>query len=428
MTSTAILASFDFSVEACPQPFDAPLGYSTKMPDSSWGREREALELETPHRILIESSTHGTCYRLIRKSDDKAAPPPVLFPEARRPLAKSTAPMLERRSKIGNFQRVLVAEDHMTKRQMLTQMLDQWGFDTVTATKGAEVMKIVRQKRAPEIILLSQSLSDTDVLKLCQQLAGLQNDYSPYILLLTTQNDKQDAVHALEAGASAHLATPFEAHELRAHLLVAGRILNRQESLLNSRDQYRLLATRDALTGVWNRRSIGQILDHELDRAADAGRTTGVLLIDLDHFKQVNDTYGHLAGDFVLQEVARRLMKALRTYDAIGRYGGEEFLVVVPSTNERELCQLAQRLLGSVSKETIAVGKADIRITLSVGAGIAAPQENPSNVIAVADGSLYHAKRLGRNRFVYGGQPKEDTTEFRVLDRPSRAGPAPVHG
>jgi len=415
MKNSPTLAGFEFAIEACVPPFDAPLGNSTKKLTPNWKRQCGALTGETLDRILIESSAHGTCYRLVRKSTAEATSVLRPFPEVRQPAAKSTPLHPERRSNIGNFQRVLVAEDHPATRHMLVRMLDRWGFDTVTATGGAEVLKVARQKRPPEIIILSRSLPDTDVFRLCQQLNEPHRDYSPYILLLTMQNDKEDAVQALEAGASAHLAAPFEAHELRAHLMVAGRILNRQESLVNARDQYRFLASKDSLTGVWNRRSIGQILIDELDRAAHADRTTGVLLIDLDHFKRVNDTHGHLVGDYVLQEVGRRLLRALRPYDAIGRYGGEEFLVVVPSANERELCQLAQRLVESIAKQSIPVGKDDIRITLSVGAGIAPPREDPSNVIAAADASLYHAKRLGRNRFIYG-HPGEGAVESRALD------------
>lgn len=404
MQSRQIFASFDFSVEACEPPIEFADYCSIQMPNEYLEREAVKSELALSNGIVMESSAHGTCYRLVRKPVSKPMPVVAPFPELQRPSAKSTADDPERRSNIGSFQRVLVAEDHKGMRRMLVQMLQRWGFEPVTATNGAEVLKIVEQKRPPELILLSQKLPDTDVFELCSRLRDHHRDYLPYILLLATQNDKQGIVHALEAGAAAHLTTPFEAKELRAHLMVAIRILNRQESLLNSRDRFKLLATKDTLTGVWNRRSIHQILNEELDRAARAERATGVLLIDIDHFKRVNDTHGHQAGDFVLQEVSRRLNNALRPYDAIGRYGGEEFLVVVPSSSEKQLRQLAERLREFLSRDPIHVGESAVRITVSVGAAIAAPGEDPSCAIAVADASLYHAKKLGRDRYVYGGQ------------------------
>jgi two-component system cell cycle response regulator len=411
MKSSTAFASFEFSVEACEPPLDHSFGSSMRMPDSRWVPKPEALEIDPSKGVLIENSGEGVCYRLLRRSDKKIALSRIApFPESHRTRGKVAAADSERRSNIGHFQRVLVAEDHKGMRCMLVQMLHRWGFETVVATKGADVLRFMEQKRHPELVILRRKLADVDVLELCRQLRDHRSDCSPYILLIA-ENNKQDVACALEAGASACLTAPFEAHELRAHLMAAVRTLNHQECLLNSRDRYRLLATKDALTGVWNRRSIEQILNDELDRAAGAERATGVLLIDLDHFKRVNDTYGHLAGDFVLQEVARRLKNALRPYDAIGRYGGEEFLIVVPSANERELCQLAERLGGFISKDPIPVGKGCTRITLSVGVAIAPPRENSSRAIEAVDASLYQAKRLGRNCFVYGGQRIEESGE-----------------
>ena len=402
MTSNTAFASFAFSVEACETPIDRSFDSSMMFLSSRWVPKREALEIKPSKAVLMEGSAHGVCYRLVRRSDSKVAAPAIAsFPELRPPTEKPTVADPERRSNIGNFQRVLVAEDHKGMRSMLIQMLHRWGFETVVAANGADVLEKLEQK-LPELVILSRRLADIDVFEVCREVNDRRSECSPYILVLTS--DKQDGARALEAGASACLATPFEAHELRAHLLVAIRILNRQERLLTSRDQYRVLATKDALTGVWNRQSICQILTDELERAARAESTTGVLLVDLDHFKRVNDTYGHQAGDFVLQEVSRRLTDALRPYDAIGRYGGEEFLVVVPSPNEKELRQLAERLRESLSRDPICVGKNAIRITLSVGAAIAPAGDEPSNAIAAADASLYRAKRLGRNRSVYGGR------------------------
>ncbi len=214
---------------------------------------------------------------------------------------------------------------------------------------------------------------------------------------------RQDVVESLESGATEYLTTPFDGQELRARLIVAIRALDRQDNLISSCAQFRVQATRDALTGVWNRRGILEILERELDRAQHNARSTGILMLDLDHFKNINDAHGHLAGDLVLQETVHRLCRKLRTYDRLGRYGGEEFLIVVPATNERELCELAERIRASIESEPVPTEVIDLRITFSIGAAIAKPgDKSKAKVIAVADKALYEAKKLGRNRIVFG--------------------------
>lgn len=345
-------------------------------------------------QISLDSAECG-----VRAIKGKKRPALMTLPESHWPTDRPNDPAKERRSNVGNFQRVIVAEDHKATRLMLIQMLRRWGFEAVPAASGNEVLEIVDQKRPPELIIMSRSLPGIDAVELCQKVTNRHTDYSPYILMLAMQNDSQELVRVLESGAAEYLKTPFEAQELRARLVVASRILKRQESLITSRDRFRLLATRDPLTGLWNRRSIHQIFKDELASAAQSERTTGVLLVDLDFFKKVNDTHGHLAGDFVLQETSRRLRKALRTYDSVGRYGGEEFLIVVPGATESEACELAERLRSAVERKPVRVGENQIRITLSIGVAIASPREqSPAGVLERADAALYDAKKFGRNR------------------------------
>jgi two-component system, cell cycle response regulator len=239
-------------------------------------------------------------------------------------------------------------------------------------------------------------------IELCRRICDRFSEHSPYIVMMGSATGRHDVVESLESGATEYLTTPFDEKELRARLIVAVRALDRQDNLISSREQFRDQATRDALTGVWNRRGILEILEQELDRAEHHARSTGVLMLDLDHFKNVNDAHGHLAGDLVLQETACRLGRKLRTYDRLGRYGGEEFLIVVPATNEKELCELAERIRASTESEPVPTELIDIRITFSIGAAIAKPGErSKAKVIAVADEALYEAKKLGRNRIVF---------------------------
>src|SRR5579872_801330 len=361
-------------------------------------------------RALSEGEPRRAFYRLARTPDNKKRPALAALPEASWNTESARDAEKDRRSNIGNFQRVLVAEDHKATRLMLVQMLRRWGFEAVAASNGAEVLEAIDQKRPPELIIISRALPGVDALELCRRITNRHSEYSPYILMLAMHNDSQELVRALESGASEYLKTPFEAQELRARLVAASRILKRHESLISSRDRFRLLATKDPLTGLWNRRSIHQILKDELARAAQSERTTGVLLIDLDFFKKVNDTHGHLAGDFVLQETSRRLQKALRTYDAVGRYGGEEFLIVVPGANESEACELAERLRSAIERKPVRVGENQIQITLSVGVAIAPVHEQaPTTVLELADAALYDAKRFGRNRICVRTSVNEPT-------------------
>jgi diguanylate cyclase (GGDEF)-like protein len=243
-------------------------------------------------------------------------------------------------------------------------------------------------------------------IELCRRICDRLGEHTPYIVMMGSATGRQDVVESLESGATEYLTTPFDEQELRARLIVAVRTLDRQDNLISSREQFRDQATRDALTGVWNRRGILEILEQELDRAERNDRSIGILMLDLDHFKNVNDAHGHLAGDLVLQETACRLSRNLRTYDRLGRYGGEEFLIVVPATNERELCELAERIRASTELEPVPTEQNDVRITFSIGAAIAKPGDrSKANVIAVADEALYKAKKLGRNRIVFGQRP-----------------------
>ena len=399
MGSTLAFTSFEFPVEARWHPHGHASSTLVRIAGDpvQHGRVNDARDdrpLETP----IDIDSQRPSARLVRTSGANQLPVVAHLPELQWHPKTSVRGTKERRANIGNFQRVLVAEDHKGTRLMLMQMLRKWGFEPVPATSGSDVLQVVGQTRPPELIIMSRMLPGLDAVDLCRRIINCNSEYAPYILMLTIQTDRRDIVRALESGAAECLTTPFEASELRARLIVATRILKRQESLINSREELRILATRDPLTDIWNRRSIQEILEEEMDRAASSERSTGVLLVDLDHFKKVNDTHGHLAGDLVLQETSRRLKNTLRVYDSIGRYGGEEFLIVVPGSAEGELRELAERLRAVIEKEPVRIGASEIRITLSIGAAIVPPRGKLLvSALAVADEALYDAKRFGRN-------------------------------
>ena len=297
--------------------------------------------------------------------------------------------------------RVLLADDDSATRRLLSALLAQWGFEVVVATNGDEAWDILHQVQTPKIVLVDWSMPGMDGIELCRKLRATPREYYPYILMLTGKSDNQDIVKALESGADDYLAKPFDAAALKARLTVARRMLKLQDGLIEAREELRMQATKDALTGLFNRAAFLDLFERELNRALRLRSHTGLLLLDLDHFKKINDTYGHSIGDNILREFARRLKQTVRTYDFVGRYGGEEFCVVIPNCPERIVRERAEAIRMAIVNDPIRIGELSIPVTVSVGATVVfADTSSCSDVIAVADVALYRAKSAGRNRTV----------------------------
>lgn len=298
----------------------------------------------------------------------------------------------------GERPRVLLAEDDEAVRCMLLAWLEAWGYSVVTAENGEIAWKILMQEESPELLIVDWMMPGIDGVELCRRVRQVESKFYRYILLITGRNNKEDVACALESGADDYLAKPFDVVDLRSRLTVATRILSVQDDLIKARDRLRDQATVDGLTGVWNRAAFLDLFRGELDRAARTRTMTGLLMLDLDHFKKVNDTYGHAAGDAVLKETATRLRGALRSYDFLGRYGGEEFFIALPNASRSQLCEIAERVRHSVVTEPVLYGNIEIAISLSIGAVEVMPSERSAlEAIAIADVGLYHAKNAGRN-------------------------------
>jgi diguanylate cyclase (GGDEF)-like protein len=236
---------------------------------------------------------------------------------------------------------------------------------------------------------------------LCRRIRRRKQGPYQYILLVTGNDEKEDVVRGLEAGADDYLTKPLDTSELQARLKVGRRILRLQEDLIQAREELRVQATHDALTGVLNRGALLELLHRELARARRPESPTAVLMLDLDHFKRINDTYGHLAGDAVLKEVAQRISQLIRSYDLFGRYGGEEFLVVLPSCDKDNIQQTAERIRSVTAGTPIQAAGTDIFITVSIGGTVATPGTTlAKDILEIADTGLYKAKNGGRNRTV----------------------------
>jgi diguanylate cyclase (GGDEF)-like protein len=237
-----------------------------------------------------------------------------------------------------------------------------------------------------------------DGLAVCRAIRQRAGQYI-YVILLTARNRQEDLVEGLLAEADDFLKKPLDPVELRARLRSGERVLALQERLLVAQETLRHQATHDVLTGIWNRAMVVDQLERELARSRREGQSLAIILADLDHFKSVNDTYGHAAGDAVLREAASRLVGVPRRYDFVGRYGGEEFLLVLPNCELPEAAMVAERVRTAVADAPISVGTIRLPLTVSLGVACTSGKDDAAEILLQqADEALYHAKALGRNR------------------------------
>jgi two-component system, cell cycle response regulator len=300
--------------------------------------------------------------------------------------------------------KVLIAEDDPISRRLLEVFLARWGYEVAIASSGTEALQVLESKDAPRLAVIDWMMPGLEGVQVCQKIREHKDRPYTYILLLSARTQKEDLLRGLESGADDYLTKPFDAQELRARLHVGHRILQLQDGLMVAGAELLFRATHDSLTGVSNRGVILDVLRRERSRQVRGNGSFGIVLLDVDHFKQVNDTHGHLCGDAVLQEVVRRITATVRAYDTVGRYGGEEFLVVAPSSDASNVLGLAERIRRAVEAHPISTAEGEISITVSLGAAVssgAAPLD-PELMLSTADEALYRAKEGGRNRSEMG--------------------------
>ncbi len=301
-----------------------------------------------------------------------------------------------------DLNRVLIAEDDPIFRHILFRWLQSWGYDVVAADNGSAAWQVLSKEGSPRMAILDWMMPGMEGPELCRRIRARESGAYHYVLLLTARDNKQDMVEGFEAGADDYLTKPFDADELRARVRAGHRILELQAELLASQQLLQIEAAHDRLTGLCNRGAVLDRLSVELERRRRTLDPLGVIIADIDHFKQVNDTYGHLVGDSVLREVAHRLESTVRTYDCVGRYGGEEFLIVVPGCSASDLAALAERLRISVFATPIQTSARPLTVSVSLGLVCAAASASSDligeDLVQRADAALYVAKKAGRNR------------------------------
>jgi diguanylate cyclase (GGDEF)-like protein len=298
------------------------------------------------------------------------------------------------------FGTILVADDDPIFRHVLQSCLEKWDYPVLAVENGAHAWKILQQPDAPQMVILDWMMPGLDGLELCRKLRHQREGPYKYLLLVTAKDNKQDIVAGLEAGADDYLTKPFDVDELRARVRSGTRILQLQDALLQAHEKLQYEAAHDGLTGVWNRRAILDLLKKEVERHHRNGESLGIIMADVDHFKRINDSYGHLAGDTVLREIVARIAQSMRSYDLVGRFGGEEFLVVVPGCATSEVVASAERIRNFIAGQPIKTAAGDLSVTLSLGAVSVRADSvfDYEAVLHAADTALYRAKANGRDR------------------------------
>ncbi len=304
--------------------------------------------------------------------------------------------------------RILIADDDPVHRRILEILLSKCNHEVTTAADGEQAWTILQRDAAPELAILDWKMPGLDGLEVCRRIRALMRIPYTYVMLMTIMRQRQDLLTGLEAGVDDYLAKPLDPPLLRARLSVAQRILELQNKVLAAHEELRFQATHDPLTGLPNRASVLAALEREIQRSRRENHPLGVMLAEVDHIKRLNDKYSYVAGDRALVEAARRISMSIRIYDSIGRFGGREFLIVMPGCDAQTTLKQAERLRECVAGEPLDLAGESVPLSMSIGvasAGLCLAGDAAALILAAGD-ALRRAKRAGRNRVqLFAGDP-----------------------
>lgn len=290
--------------------------------------------------------------------------------------------------------RILIADDKSVNRRMLKNMIEEMGMESIEAHDGEEAWEILQRADAPQIIILDWVMPKMSGLEVCRRICQerLQSQKYSYVILVTSKDKDEEISEGFLAGADDYITRPFNGNELRMRLRVGVRIVQMQRDLLK-------LLHWDPLTNALNRRAALERLDEEIKRSSRSNSPLSIAMLDIDRFKEINDTHGHLVGDLVLTEAVTRILHSLRPYDLVGRYGGDEFILIFPNTTGSNAHAICSRIHNSFIQSPILADALKIPLTVSVGVTTAGTGPYlADDLIRHADDALYKAKRAGRNQ------------------------------
>ncbi len=298
---------------------------------------------------------------------------------------------------------VLIVDDDEIVRHQLGALFEEAGYAVNTAATGKEALEVMERDFCP-IVVTDRQMPDMNGIELCQLLRRRNFERYVYIVMLTVRSGKAAVLAGLAAGADDYVNKTASPEELVARLEVARRIINLEQSLRYANTQNRMLASTDSLTGAYNRRYLMKYLPREYDRSCRYDRVLSVLACDIDHFKSINDAYGHDVGDEVLQAFVRRANTVLRTSsDWVARIGGEEFLIVLPETDLAGAVAIGERVRQEIGDKPILTAVGPVSVTVSIGASSVRPAWQAGSIstkdlLRTADQCLYASKDAGRDR------------------------------
>ncbi|MDY6838001.1 MAG: diguanylate cyclase [Thermodesulfobacteriota bacterium] len=291
--------------------------------------------------------------------------------------------------------RVLIADDDPVARRMLEGLLGKCGYDVLSTRDGREALEELQKPDGPSLVISDWMMPGMDGLELCRKSRELDRSDYIYFIILTTKGEKEDTVQGLEAGADDYLVKPFNQEELRCRVKIGERILDLERRILQ-------LASTDTLTGALNRRVFIERMETEIYRAGRQSTPFSLLMVDIDHFKEINDRFGHQAGDLVLERFVKRLSESVRPYDFLGRYGGEEFVLGLAGADVVQATTIAERMRKGIEEMNIGLADGQESIHITASFGVASVQlgseETVDSLTWRADEAMYRAKAGGRNR------------------------------
>ena len=305
--------------------------------------------------------------------------------------------------------RILVLHNSGFYRTTLKTLLEAWGYDVMAISDGHEALRILEGEDPPRLAVLDAMLPGMNGFEICERIRAQKRNYI-YIMMVSSDDQQSSVLKAYEYGADDFIRRPFDDCELKLRLKVAERILKSQQELMDAREALKFEASHDPLVRLWNRKAILNLLTIELSRSKRMQASLSIFFADLDHFKTVNDRFGHLIGDEVLRNAAVRMSGEMREYDHLGRYGGEEFLAVLPNCTAEVAREVAERVRQSVAERAVLTDPTRVELTVSIGVAQWRANEELPQVLERADLALYRAKDRGRNRVELedGSEPSDE--------------------